>query len=289
MKTSRLPPTRTSRNQRSQGKRRCGARPGRTAGSERVSRASFLPASLESLLGGAGTAVCYPTLEKTLQGAGRELKAFSIIQQSSFLLLLLEPGEGWLEPLGWVWLAWGEGWLSEGQQPSRPTSARPPCSSAVCGVGRRGQLCLAGRLGAVSCPADSDCAVEWRQRVGEVPRAKVGCPREAREEGHACCLQERAGQLSWHLCPGQPVQPPCISDTWGSEPPKNMLANCSLCLECSSPSGSSYRTLLRHHLCEALPDFHWEMRLCGPPRASPCGPHPQYLPCAVVTMCPLTW
>ena len=213
MKTSRLPPTRTSRDQRSQGKRRCGARPGRTAGSERVSRASFLPASLESLLGGAGTAVCYPTLEKTLQGAGRELKAFSIIQQSSFLLLLLEPGEGWLEPLGWVWLTWGEGWLSEGQQPSRPTSARPPCSSAVCGVGRRGQLCLAGRLGAVSCPADSDCAVEWRQRVGEVPRAKVGCPREAREEGHACCLQERAGQLSWHLCPGQPVQPPCISDS----------------------------------------------------------------------------
>ena len=152
---------------------------------------------------------------------------------------------------------------------------------------RRGPLRLAGRLGAVSCPADSDCAVEWRQRVGEVPRAKVGCLREAREEGHVHCPQERARQLSWHLRPGQPVEPPCISDTRGSEPPKNMLPNSSLCLECSSPSGSSYRTLLRHHLlCEALLDFHRGMRLCGAPRASPCGLHPQCLPFSVVTMCP---
>lgn len=51
------------------------------AGSERVSRVSFLPASLESLLGGAGTAVCYPTLEKRLQGEGEPLKAFLLIIQ----------------------------------------------------------------------------------------------------------------------------------------------------------------------------------------------------------------
>ena len=39
-------------------------------GNERVSSVSFLPA-LEPLLGGAGTAICYPTLEKTRQGGGR--------------------------------------------------------------------------------------------------------------------------------------------------------------------------------------------------------------------------
>lgn len=55
------------------------------AGSERVSRVSCLPASLESLWGGASTAVCYPALEKMLQlaaGEGEMLKAIlSIIQQ----------------------------------------------------------------------------------------------------------------------------------------------------------------------------------------------------------------
>ena len=65
------------------------------AGREGISRASFLPAFLESLSGGAGTAVCYPTLEKTLQWGGRKLKAFfSIIQQPELPAAPMEPEEG---------------------------------------------------------------------------------------------------------------------------------------------------------------------------------------------------
>lgn len=68
----------TSREQYSLVRKRCRERPGRKAlgqaGSERVSGVSFLPAS-ESLSGGAGTAACYPTLQKTLQWGGRSVES----------------------------------------------------------------------------------------------------------------------------------------------------------------------------------------------------------------------
>ena len=88
-----------------------------------------------------------------------------------------------------------------------PAPALPPRRPQPWAAGfGRGQPCL-GRLGAIPFPAGSDCAVERRWgRAGPVPRAKVGCLRVGK--GGRACPQEKARQLSCHLRPGQPVQPP---------------------------------------------------------------------------------
>lgn len=164
---------------------------------------SFLPASLESLLGDAGTPVCYPTLKKTLQGEGRELKAFSIIQQSELPAAPVGARGRPARAPGLGLAGLGEGWLLEGQ-PSRSHSAPALLQCHLQGgaeraaaPGRQAWSCL--------CPADSDCAVEWRQRVGEVPRARVGCLRGS-QGGRACPLSAGEGQAaqlapaSWATC-----------------------------------------------------------------------------------------
>lgn len=98
---------------------RLGSKAFRQAGNERVSRVSFLPASLESLLGGAGTAVCYPTHEKRLQGGGRTAESLPFNYSAAELPAAPVGARGrlWPEPLGWVWLGWGKGQFQEDRQP----------------------------------------------------------------------------------------------------------------------------------------------------------------------------
>lgn len=155
MKTSRYQPTRTHRDQNSRVRRCCGERPGRKAlgrPAERISRASFLPAFLESLSGGAGTAVCYPTLEKTLQWGGRKLKAFfSIIQHPELPAARMEPeeGPGQSPRAGSGWAGGRAGCRRDGQPGlhtawacSCPSSPMPPALG--CGVWRGGSRAWAG-------------------------------------------------------------------------------------------------------------------------------------------------
>ena len=195
VKTSRLPPTRTSRDQRSQGKRRCGARPGRKAGSERVSRESFLPAFLESLSGGSGTAVCYPTLQKTLQGAGRELKAFSIIQQ---LELPAAPvgARGRLARAPGLGLAGLGGGLVVGGTAALMSHSCPPALLQRCLWGGAEGAAVPGRQAwscLLPCRLRLCCGMEaagWRSSQSQ------GGVSEGSQGGRACLLSAGEGQAA---------------------------------------------------------------------------------------------
>lgn len=294
-----MPPTRASRDQPSQGKRRCGARPGRKALGRLAARGLAERASSQppwSLSGGAGTAVCYPTLEKTLQGGGRELKAFSIIQQSELPAAPVgdrgrparAPGLG-LAGLGGGLVVGGTDSLDLGRSPHGPTPARPaPALSA----GRGGGGSRAWQAGLELSPALQTQTVLWNGGSGlaRFPEPRWGVRGKPGRKGMSAVRRRGPGSLAGTCVLGNLSSPP-VSQTRGAlSHPRTCWPSCSLWLERASLSGLSYRALLRHHLLrEALPDFHWGRRLCSAPRASPCDSHPQCLLCSVVTMCPLTW
>lgn len=171
---------------------------------------------------------------------------------------------------------------------SCPSSPMPPALG--CGVWRGGgwggQPCL-GRLGAIPFPADSDCAVERRWgRAGPVPRAKVGCLGVGK--GGRACPQEKARQLSWHLRPGQPVQPPVRQKHSTRLHPRTCWPRLLPLPGMPFPFHSSCSTRLKHHLlCEALPDLHCGICLHAASRALPSGYHSQCSPCPAVTICSL--
>lgn len=148
---------------------------------------SFLPASLESLLGGAGTAVCYPTLKKTLQGEGEPLKAFLlIIQQPELPAAPVGAGRQALARAPRLGLAG----LGEGLVPGGAGSLAHGWGGGLAlQPGLRLSWSHSCPLGPLLCSLGL-----WKGRggAGQAPRARMGCPGQAREGGQAHCPQEKA-------------------------------------------------------------------------------------------------